>query len=365
MNLYCFGVSHQTAGVELREQLSLSDALLPQVAKELRSGLPETEVVLVSTCNRIEFYLASGHSDQACRGRIESVLEGLERSLDGWRSYHYLHQGTGCAHHLFEVAAGLQSMVIGETEILGQVKSAYEKAKAIGTTGKFLNRLFQNSFSAAKEARTHTAITRGSVSVGSVAVDLAERIFGDLSSTRVMVLGAGETSERVARTLAGRGIHSMIVSNRSHERARALAEQFSGTALHWEEWGGALAQTDIIISSTSAPHYILEKADLEPALPGRGYKPLFLIDLAVPRDIEPSVSQLDSVYLYDIDDLQTIAQTNIKERELEISKCRSLLHRHELRFEEWWRAQNPSAAHRSESHLPGGTGAAVKQERCA
>lgn len=364
MNLFCFGVSHQTATVEQREQLALGDSVWPQAMEAIKKGLPETEVVLISTCNRIEFYLASSAPEQACRSRIEVVLESLERSLAGWQSYHYLHQGLGCAHHLFEVVAGLQSMVIGETEILGQVKTSYDKAKTMGATGKYLNRLFQNSFSAAKEARTNTAITRGSVSVGSVAVELAERIFGKLSKTRVMVLGAGETSERVARTLAGKGIHSMIVSNRSHERACVLAEQFSGTALRWEDWGTALAETDIIISSTSAPHYVLERSDLEPALPGRGYKPLFLIDLAVPRDIEPSVSQLDSVYLYDIDDLQTIAQANLKERELEMNKCRALLHRHEVRFEEWLRSQESAAAGR-EGIAGAKTPEAFKEERWA
>jgi len=364
MNLFCFGVSHQTATVEQREQLALGDTIWPSALAAVKSGLVGSEVVLISTCNRIEFYLATSISESVCRNQIEEVLQSLQRSVAGWQSYHYLHQDLACAHHLFEVAAGLQSMVIGETEILGQVKTSYEKAKSLGATGKFLNRLFQNSFSAAKEARTHTAITRGSVSVGSVAVELAERIFGDLSETRVMVLGAGETSERVARTLAAKGVKSMIVSNRSHDRARLLAEQFSGIALHWEDWAGALCDTDIIISSTSAPHFVLERCDLEPALPCRGYKPLFLIDLAVPRDIEPSVSLLDSVYLYDIDDLQTIAQANLKERELEMNKCRALLHRHEARFEEWWRREG-TAAGSTEKAAQAKSEEASKQERCA
>jgi glutamyl-tRNA reductase len=339
MNLYCFGVSHHTATVEQREQLAFVAAEVPTVVRELASTLPGGEAVLLATCNRAEFYLATTAPAEACRARIEEVYQRASKPVESWRMHHYHHAGADAVRHLFEVSSGIQSMVIGETEILGQVKDAYELSRQAGATGKFLNRAFQSSFSASKEARTETGITRGSVSVGSVAVDLAERIFGHLKEMKVMILGAGDTSERVARTLYSKGVHSIFVANRHLERAQTLAAELEGQAVPWENWAGELSKIDIIISSTSAPHYVLTREQLAPELQERGYRPLFLIDLAVPRDIEPTVAMLDSVYLYDIDDLQSIAQANIKERELEIVKCRALLHHHETRFLAWHETQ--------------------------
>jgi glutamyl-tRNA reductase len=226
-------------------------------------------------------------------------------------------------------------MVIGETEILGQLKDAYAIAKDQGQTGKWLNRLFQSSFAAAKSVRTRTAITRGRVSVGSVAVELAEKIFGDLRDCRVMVLGAGETSERTARSLLGHGVHSLIVANRTYDRAAKLAAELGGEAVTWEQWEERAAAVDIMISSTSAPHYVLTREKLEALLRRRERRALFLIDLAVPRDFEPSVNLLDDVYLYDIDDLQSIAQAHLRERQTEITRSVEILKPHVERYMSW------------------------------
>jgi len=226
-------------------------------------------------------------------------------------------------------------MVVGETEILGQLKEAYDAARKNGQTGKWLNRLFQSSFAAAKSVRSRTAITRGSVSVGSVSVELAEKIFGDLRGCRVMVIGAGETSERTARSLLGRGVPSILVANRTFERASALAEELGGEAVHWEEWEERALEIDIMISSTSAPHYVLTQEKLEGLLKRRERRSLFLIDLAVPRDFEPSINLLDDVFLYDIDDLQSIAHSHLRERQTEIARSMEILKPHVERYVEW------------------------------
>jgi glutamyl-tRNA reductase len=237
--------------------------------------------------------------------------------------------------HLYSVAAGLKSMVVGETEVFGQLKDAYDVAQTHGQTGKWLNRLFQSSFAAAKSVRSRTAITRGHVSVGSVSVELAEKIFGDLRGCRVMVIGAGETGERTARTLLRQGVSTLFVANRTHERAQTLAAELGGEAVHWDQWEERAIGTDIMISSTSAPHYVLTRERLKALLPRRGRRPLFLIDLAVPRDFEPSINQLDDVYLYDIDDLQSIANHHLAERQTEIARGLEILKPHVARYMEW------------------------------
>ncbi|MGI8966116.1 MAG: glutamyl-tRNA reductase, partial [Limisphaerales bacterium] len=227
--------------------------------------------------------------------------------------------------HLFRVAGGLDSMVPGETEVLGQLKKAYEISLQHKYTGRILNKAFQKAFNVAKQIRTETNIQRGSVSVGSVAVELAEKIFSSLSDRQVMVIGAGEASEKTARALLSRGAHSIIVSNRSHERAVALAQELEGRAIHFDEWATEFSKIDIVISSTSAPHPILDRAKLEPLMKLRKNRSLLLIDIAVPRDIEPDVNFLENVYLYNIDDLQAIANDYLKQRREEIVRCEKII----------------------------------------
>src|SRR3954462_15288286 len=228
-------------------------------------------------------------------------------------------------HHLFKVACGLDSMVLGETEILGQLKKAYGLALQHQHTGGRLNKAFQRAFNCAKHIRTETNIQRGSISVASVAVELAEKIFDSLNHRQVMVIGAGETSEKAARALLSRGAHSIIVSNRSHDRAVALAAELGGRAVHFEEWASEFANVDIVISSTSAPHYVLDRQKLEPLMRLRKNRPLLLIDIAVPRDIEPEVNFLENIYLYNIDDLQAIANNYLVQRKEEVARCEAII----------------------------------------
>jgi len=226
-------------------------------------------------------------------------------------------------------------MVVGETEIFGQVKRAYEIAAKSGTTGRVLNRLFQKAFHVGKHVRSSTAITRGSVSVGSVAVDLAQQIFGNLAGSKIMVLGAGETSERTARSFQSRGAKQLFVSNRSYDKAVALAEAMGGRAIRFDDWEQEFRDLDILVSSTAAPHAVVTRAKIEPILRTRRNRPLFIIDLAIPRDVEPTVHELDDVYVYDLDSLRAIADRTIETRKKEMDGCDSLIEKHVCDFEVW------------------------------
>ena len=309
----------------MRERFAFPDATIPEALEKLRQTGLATEAVILSTCNRVEIYAATdlpGH---------KAVLE-LRQFLLDYHNYRepiqaeiYYHGGVESLEHLFKVACGLDSMVVGETEILGQLKKAYETALQHKHTGRHLNKAFQKAFNVAKQIRTETNIQRGSVSVGSVAVELAQKIFSSLDQHPVMVIGAGETSEKTARALLSRGAHSIIVSNRSHDRAVALAQELNGRAVHFEDWAAEFANIDIVISSTAAPHYILDRPKLEPLMKLRRNRPLLIIDIAVPRDIDPAVNFLENVYLYNIDDLQAIADDYLRQRKEEIARCAAII----------------------------------------
>jgi glutamyl-tRNA reductase len=333
-HVICGGLTFEKTPVELREKVAFRDAQLPEALGRMREMLGLREAVLVSTCNRVEYFGATARPDVAAAAWPD-FLRKFHAVPDDFSPLSFQLGGVPCVEHLFSVASGLKSMVVGETEILGQLKDAYDVARSNGQTGRWLNRLFQSSFAAAKSVRTRTGITRGSVSVGSVSVELAEKIFGDLQGCRAMVIGAGETSERTARSLLGHGVPSILVANRTHERAQALAAELGGEAVRWEEWENRALDVDIMISSTSAPHYVLTSEKLEGLLKRRGRRPLFLIDLAVPRDFEPSINLLDDVYLYDIDDLQSIAQAHLRERQTEIVRSVEILKPHVARYMAW------------------------------
>jgi glutamyl-tRNA reductase len=332
--IICGGLTFEGAPVELREKAAFRDAQLPEALVRMRAALGLREAVLVSTCNRVEYFGHTNRPELAAEAWPE-FLRGFHAVSDDFRPLSFQLGGTPCVEHLFALASGLKSMVVGETEILGQLKEAYDIARVQGQTGKWLNRLFQSSFAAAKSVRSRTAITRGSVSVGSVAVELAEKIFGELRGCRAMVLGAGETSEKTARALLAHGVPSLLVANRTFDRAASLAAELGGEAVHWEKWEEHALEADIMISSTSAPHYVLTSEKLEPLLKRRGRRPLFLIDLAVPRDFEPSINLLDDVYLYDIDDLQSIAHAHLSERRTEIGRSVEILKPHVDRYMAW------------------------------
>ncbi|VVM06810.1 glutamyl-tRNA reductase [Methylacidimicrobium cyclopophantes] len=328
------GLNYEKSPLELRERVAFRGEELGRALPLLRQELGLEEAVLLSTCNRVE-YVGITQDANRCRAGWARFLESYHGYPANWDAYSQFRQGRACIDHLFELVSGLRSMVIGETEIFGQVKAAYEAAHRMEMTGVWLNRLFQTSFSAAKAARSRTFITRGNVSVSSVAVELAERLFGNLAGRSVMVLGAGEASEKTLRALEGRGVSLLLVANRTYDRACELMKELHGEAIHWSEFLDRSVSVDIVISSTSAPHYILTRERLLPLLERRKGDPLFLIDLAVPRDIDPSVHSLDGVYLYNIDDLQLIARQNLEDRAAEIVRCRRLLEPYIERFAQW------------------------------
>jgi glutamyl-tRNA reductase len=318
MKFFVVGLSHKTAPVELREQLAVNSSDLVSRARQVKKFEDLDEIVLLSTCNRVEIYAtASGQ-----RGRTSSLLRslGAER-LDLGQST-YIYEDFEAVRHLFRVATGLDSMVLGETEITGQVKKAYELALGAKLTGSTLNRVFQKAFQVAKEIRTQTGIGRGATSVGGVAVQLAERIFQhDLSKQSLLIIGAGQMGEACVRHLVKKGAGSILVSNRSFERARELACEVGGRAVRFEDWPLAMADSDIVVASTGCPRAFLQRADVEEAMVRRRNRPLILIDMSVPRNIDAEVQRLDNVYLYNIDDLEGIVRQNVRSREQELALC--------------------------------------------
>jgi glutamyl-tRNA reductase len=325
MSFVVIGLSHHSAPVTVREQFAFTEARIPATLQLLRDSGIATEAVILSTCNRVEIYAVTGHEPRQAFSFLQDFLVKCHDYRDPINEEIYTLTEPQSLEHLFKVACGLDSMVLGETEILGQLKKAYELSLQHRHSGGRLNKAFQKAFNVAKQVRTETNIQRGSVSVGSVAVELAEKIFTTLNDRQVMIIGAGDTGEKTARALLSRGAHSIIVSNRSHDRAVALAVELGGSAVHFEEWAGEFDKIDIVISSTAAPHYVLDRAKLGPLMKQRKNRSLLLIDIAVPRDIEPEVNFLENVYLYNIDDLQAIADGYLKQRQEEIARCESII----------------------------------------
>jgi len=350
MSIFCFGLSHQTAAVDVRERFAIQEPALPEALVRLKTMPGLAEGLIVSTCNRTEFYVTGEFRDSPAPAFFESFYRNLKA---GDEAHLFRLWASQCVRHLFRVASGLESMVVGETEIFGQVKRAYELATGAQTTGKLLNRLFQKSFQVGKQVRSSTAITRGSVSVGSVAVDLAEQIFGDLDGCKIMILGAGETSEKTARAFRSRGAEQIFVSNRSFERAAALASITGGRAVHFEDWEQEFRDLDILVSSTAAPHAIVTLDKLAPVLRTRRHRPLFMIDLAMPRDIDPAVNKLDGVYLYDLDSLRAIAERTLEVRRQEAENCHRLIEHHVQDFQLWIERTQPASFPPVAIQLPG------------
>ena len=318
MTLFVAGVSYRTAPVELREQLAVKPSKLVCQACRLKICGDLDEVVLLSTCNRVEIYGTTARVTH----RIDSLFRLLSTEPRDLGSHVYVHEDVEALRHLFRVTGGIDSMVIGETEITGQVKKAYDIAHGARLTGRVLNRVFQKTFQAAKEIRARTSIGRGATSVGSVAVELAEKIFRhDLSKQTVIIIGAGQMGEACVRHLAKKGAQSILVSNRSFDRAVELANEFGGQAVQFESCLAAMADADIVVASTGCPKTLLHRADVEALMKKRRNRPLFLIDISVPRNIDPDVQRLDGVYLYNIDDLEAIVREHVCSREQELAAC--------------------------------------------
>ncbi len=333
MNIVCAGINHRSAALDIREKFAVGAHELEETLTCVRQIDGLAGAVIVSTCNRVEYYTAS-----ICPLRVLEGLRGyLQKRTGGNESAFYTHESPASVRHLFRVASGLDSMVIGETEILGQLKQAYAAAMDYGSTTRHLNKLFQHAFRVAKQVRTETQITRGSTSVGSVAVDLAGKIFGDLSKLTVMILGAGEISEKTARSLVSRGVHTVIVSNRTFERAAKLAGEIGGMAVHFDNWPNAFDNVDILICSTSSPTPVVTRETIEPLLARRNGRPVFIIDLAVPRDADPSLNELENVYLYDIDSLEQIVSQSLEIRRADVERCEKMIDHHVREFVAWSR----------------------------
>ena len=324
MELLCLGLNHKTAPVEVRERFAVGSNKLGEAANELKNLNGVSEGLVVSTCNRTEFYLVAETADQTFP-LLESHLvskASLNADVD---PHFYRMEKSDAARHLCRVVSGLDSMMLGETEIFGQVKQAYQAALEAGATAGVLNRVFQRAFGVGKKVRTDTSIQEGSTSVGNVAVDLAEKIFGHLKNSEVMILGAGEMSRITAQSLVSRGARSIFVSNRSFDRAEELASEMGGQAVRFDDWQTVLAKVDIVISSTGAPHAIVQRADVEKVRRARKFRPLFFIDIAVPRDIDPAVGEIEEVYLYDIDTLEQLAEEARKRRLKQIEECEKII----------------------------------------
>jgi glutamyl-tRNA reductase len=325
MPIVVIGLSHHSSPVAVRERFAFPEATIPAALEKLRRTGIVSEAVILSTCNRVEIYAATALAERQAMQELRQFLLDHHNYRETIGTEIYFHGEADGLEHLFKVACGLDSMVVGETEIFGQLKKAYETALRHNQTGPHLNKAFQKAFNVAKQIRTETNIQRGNVSVGSVAVELARKIFSSLEKHQVMILGAGEASEKTARALLSRGARSIIVSNRSHERAVALARELDGRAIRFEDWAAEFPSVDIVVSSTAAPHYILDRAKLEALMKLRRNRPLLLIDIAVPRDIDPAVNFLENVFLYNIDDLQAIADDALRQRQEEVARCAAII----------------------------------------
>jgi glutamyl-tRNA reductase len=333
--LLAIGISHKTAPVGLRERVALPEGRAASVLRELVSTEHIHEAVAISTCNRTELYLAVSDDVDAETAALGILARQAEIRPTELVSHLYSLRNRAAARHLFRVTAGLDAMVVGETEIQGQVKRSYELALVEGTTSAIMNRLFREALAAGKRIRTETRIGAGRLSVSSVAVQLARETLGDLSGRRVVIVGAGETGELTAKALVEAGVTSVFVANRHYDRAIGLAQRYGGEALRFDDLPAELTRADIVVSSTGSPHQIVGRDELAAVMSARGGRPLLLIDIAVPRDIDPRVAELEGVVLRDIDHLQHLIERNLSGRESEALHADKLID-HELeRFTRW------------------------------
>lgn len=332
--LVVVGLSHHTAPVSLRERLSIPGDAAEDELSRLLSGGELSEGILVSTCNRVELYGASADVETGVR-RLRAYLDERGRP-EPVAPHLYERRGVDAVRHVFRVAASLDSMVVGEPQILGQVKHAYEMGQHVGGVGTLLDRCLTRAFAVAKRVRSETEIAAGTVSVSSIACDLATKIFGDLTGRRTVLLGAGEMGEAAARALTGRGVH-LVVINRSPEKAVRLARESGGEARGYEHLASELIEADVVISSTSAKRFVLTQDLMKSVVKARRQRPLFLIDIAVPRDIDPRVGELPSVFLYDVDDLSQVADQNLAHRKQEVEAAAAIVDAEVEAFEQWRR----------------------------
>ncbi|MDP3041343.1 MAG: glutamyl-tRNA reductase [Candidatus Omnitrophota bacterium] len=336
MNLAVIGINHKTAPVKIREKFSFLPNQIIEVNRMLKREGILSENLILSTCNRMEIYAVAGQEND-CIGPVKDFLSRFHNlCLSDYENIFYVYKDRRAIEHLFRVAAGLDSMVVGEMEILGQVKKAYQDARVSCSTGKILNRLLEKVFNNAKKIRTDTSVGRGAVSVSSVAIRLAKKILGSLSDKVALIIGAGLVGEQLVFYLKKNGIKNILVANRTLEKAKILTHKFAATAVDFDDFRQRLGEVDIVITSIGAPHCIIRKEDMLNLIPKRKLKPLFIIDLAVPRDVEEEVGKIDNVYLYNIDDLQKIVEQNISLRKDELDTCDRIINNSCKVFMGWW-----------------------------
>lgn len=336
MSLIVLGINHKTASLAVREKVAFADHELGQIMAEVKENTEDSEVALLSTCNRVEFYVSNeSKQHEELKTRLMQWLETKKGVGEELEQAVYCHQGTDAVGHLMKVASGLDSMVLGEPQILGQLKACYQKARRAGTVSQVMERLFQKTFAAAKRVRHETEIGSNPVSVAYAAVTLARHIFSDFSELTVLFVGAGETIELAARHLEQNGVKQMIMANRTLANAQKLADDFDGKAVGLDAIPHYLPQADIVVSSTGSMLPIIGKGMVESALKERRRKSMFMVDLAVPRDIESSVAKLDDVYLYSVDDLEGVIQENLQARQEAAEEAVVILQEFVSDFEKW------------------------------
>lgn len=342
MSLLALGINHKTAPVKIREQLSFAPDTIPMALKELTTQDAVNEAVILSTCNRTELYCQLNCNDGESEAAIDALICWLKKHHDledtNISEYLYLHPEKDAVRHMLRVASGLDSLVLGEPQILGQLKTAFSVAKESGAIGQFLHKLFQHTFSCAKQVRTDTAIGASPVSVAFASVSLAKQIFSDFQHHTALLIGAGETIELVARHLNESGIGRIIIANRTVEKAHTLAQEFNGYAISLSELPNHLAEADIVISSTASQLPILGKGAVESAIKARKHAPIFMVDIAVPRDIEEQVSELEDVFLYTVDDLKEIIDEGLKSRQEAALKAEEIIDVEVSHFMNWLRS---------------------------
>lgn len=335
MKTVVIGLNHKTADVDLREKLAFNGPKLEEGIRQIRA-LPEIrETIIVSTCNRVEIYLTVKDVAKACEAVKDFFVRFFEIRKESLDNALYVYDDMQAVRHIFRVSSSLDSMVVGEPQILGQLKDAFEFALERKTTGVLLNRLLKKAISVAKRVRTETKIAENAVSISFAAVELARKIFDDLPEKSFMLLGAGEMAELAAKHMMNNGVKNIVIANRTYETGCNLAKEFNGRAIKFDEYLDELAHMDILLCSTGAQKYVLMKDQMQKVMKERKNRPVFLIDISVPRNIDPEINDLDNVYLYDVDDLKGVVDTNILERQKEAKKAEEIIEDEIETFKKW------------------------------
>ncbi|MBI3605897.1 MAG: glutamyl-tRNA reductase [Nitrospirae bacterium] len=344
MNIILVGLNHKTAPVEIREKFSFPEASIGTFLTQLVTSPLISEGLILSTCNRVEIYAITENAPECFDYLSRFIYENQKYhdniSFDQLTRHLYFYSSTDAVSHIFRVSSSLDSMVVGETQISGQIKEAFDYAMINKATGVILNKLFKKAISVAKRIRSQTKISENSVSVSYAAVGLAKKIFGDLTGKTVLLVGAGEMAELAARNLVNNGVKNVLVTNRNYQRAVELAREFNGISVKFDEIGVELAEADIVICSTGAPYYVINSDMVENAVGRRKNRPIFLVDISVPRNIDPKINTLGNVFLYDIDDLQAVVEANLKERQKEAEKAELIIAEEVETMDRWLKSLN-------------------------